>query len=269
MNTTTKHPQIAIIEDELHNSRMLKDIIEKLRPQWNIIAILESIEESIEWFNQNNAPTLILMDIQLSDGLSFTIFEHVEINKASKIIFTTAYDEYAIRAFKVNSIDYLLKPIEENDLELAFQKFEQLTELNSNQNKTDSNEAENYKKILQQILQGKKQYKKRFLISGINSFQKIETKDIAYIYSDHKMTFAVDYHKKEHLLDYNMEQLESELDPNDFFRANRKTIININAIEKVNNETGNKLRVISSPSPNFEIIVSRLKATDFKIWLGK
>jgi len=259
--------EVVIVEDEAHNSRMLKGMIEKIRPDWEITAILESVEESVLWFQENFAPSLILMDIQLSDGLSFSIFEQVKIDNACKIIFTTAYDEYAIRAFKVNSIDYLLKPIDENDLEHAFLKFEQLTSIEPKESQVG--DSQNYEQLIASILHGKKEYRKRFLIAGINTFQKLEVKDIAYIYSDNKITFAVDFGMKGHMLDYNLEQLEAELNPEQFFRANRKIIINIDTIEKVSNEAGSKLKVTISPSPEFDIIVSRLKATEFKIWMGK
>jgi len=266
MNSHTIHKINAlIIEDEAHNSRMLYGLIEKLRPEWNVPGILESVEESVEWFNKNKAPEVILMDIQLSDGICFSIFDQVKIDPSTRIIFTTAYDEYAIKAFKVNSIDYLLKPIEENELEEAFQKFEQLFLSSDSILKS----TQDYERIIHSLLKREKEYRTRFLISGISGFKKIEVQDLAYFYSDNKVVFAVDFNEKEHLLDYNLEQLEFELDPKHFFRANRKVIVNINAIIKVANELGSKLKVELSPQPKFEIIVSRLKAHDFKIWMGK
>lgn len=265
--SNNKHINILIVEDEAHNSRMLQGLIQKIRPQWKIMAILESVEDTVNWLVNNENPDLIMMDIQLSDGICFSIFEQVQLDASVRIIFTTAYDEYAIRAFKVNSIDYLLKPIEENDLEQAFQKFEILE--SSVLNDDYAIDKVHYKSLIESILQGKKEYRQRFLISGINSYQKLVTKNIAYIYSDNKVTFAVDFDAKEYTLDYNLEQLENELDPEQFFRANRKLIVNIVAVTKVNNEIGNKLKVELTPQPNFEIIVSRLKAGDFKIWLGK
>lgn len=256
---------LIIIEDEAHNSRILQGLIEKLRPSWNVLAILESVEESVLWIKKNKIPELILMDIQLSDGICFSIFEQVKIDSSCRIIFTTAYDEYAIRAFKVNSIDYLLKPIEETELEKAFQKFEELISNNS----TLIESTDDYTRLIHSIINGKKEYRTRFLIYGIIGYQKLEVKNIAYFYSDNKLTFAVDHDKKEYTLDYNLEQLESELDPSQFFRANRKVIVHINAVIKVSNELGSKLKVELSPQPVFEITVSRLKAHDFKIWMGE
>jgi len=261
---------ILVVEDEAHNSRMLCDLIHKLRPDWKIVAVLESVEESVGWLTKNKAPDLILMDIQLSDGICFSIFEKIEKQITSRIIFTTAYDEYAIRAFKVNSIDYLLKPINEQELEAAFQKFEKLRSENLPLEYTLSDEDKQYyKKVIKSVLEGKKEYRSRFLITGINGFQKLEAKHIAYIYSDNKLTFAVDFNQKEYILDYNLEQMESELDPNHFFRLNRKIIANIEAIVKVSNDEGGKLKVIIEPKPEFEITVSRLRASEFKMWMGK
>lgn len=260
-----KNINVVIVEDERHNSRLLEGLIEKIRPHWKVVAVLESVKESIDWFKEHNNPFLILLDIQLSDGICFSIFEQVEINSSTRIIFTTAYDEYAIRAFKVNSIDYLLKPIEEEELESAFSKYEELANINS----PYLSEKDYYKDIIQSILAGKKEYRQRFLITGIDGYHKLETKSIAYFYSENKITFAVDFKNKEYTIDYNLEQLESELDPIKFFRANRKTILNIDSVHKLTNETGGKLIIHTIPSPEFEIVVSRLKAGEFKEWVGK
>lgn len=263
-DSLSKDIRIVIVEDETHNSRWLQGLINELRPGWKVEASLESIEESVEWFDTNDAPDLIVMDIQLSDGICFSIFDKVDLPTSCRIIFTTAYDEYAIRAFKVNSIDYLLKPIEKNALESSFLKFEELAGYDS-----VVKDAVDYSKLVTSILQGKKEYRTRFLISGVNSYQKLETKDIAYFYSENKITFGVSRSNVEYTLDFTLEQLESELDPSVFFRANRKTIVHIDSVTKISNETGSKLRIELSPLPNFEILVSRLKVSDFKIWMGK
>ncbi len=269
MENLPPHIRIIIIEDELHNSRLLKDMVQKLRPEWRIEAILESVEDSVNWLNSNQRPDLILMDIQLSDGICFTIFNQIEFHSDLRIIFTTAYDKYAIRAFKVNSIDYLLKPINENELEVALVKFEQLYVDHASNIMLNLDGRMFYENLVSSILNGRKEYRTRFLISGIKEYYRLDTFDIAYIYSDNKITFAVDFKNKAHILDYNLEELESELDPNDFFRANRKIILNVKSVLKVANESGSKLKVTTSPLPDFEIIISRLKARDFKEWLGR
>ena len=260
----SKNIRVVIIEDEVHNSRLIKGLINESRPNWQIVICLESIEESVAWFNTNKAPDLILMDIQLSDGICFSIFDKVDLPAYCRIIFTTAYDEYAIRAFKVNSIDYLLKPIEKSTLETALLKFEEIIENELSIN----NNSDNYR-IMKSIMQGKKEYRKRFLISGISSYQKLETKNIAFIYSENKTTFAVDFSNNEFVLDYTLEQLEFDLNPNDFFRANRKIILNIDSVENINNDLGGKLLIEILPKPKFDISVSRLKTNEFKNWMGK
>jgi len=248
---------------------MLRDTVEELRPGWKVAAILESVEESVNWLKKNPAPDLLLVDIQLSDGVSFSIFRQVELDPSSRIIFTTAYDEYAIRAFKVNSIDYLLKPIKKDDLEDAFNKFERL-HFERNRDLRDSPaESENLKELIQSIIEGRKEYRTRFLITGVSGYTKLETEDIAYIYSNNKLTFAVDFDKKEYTLDYTLEELEQELHPDRFFRANRKIIVSIYAVNKIINDTGGKLRLFTKPETDFEITISRLKAPDFKNWLDK
>ncbi len=264
-----KTVRIIIIEDELHNSRMLTGMVDKLRPEWKIEAVLESVEESVSWLKNNLAPHLILMDIQLSDGTCFSIFDKFELSPKTQIIFTTAYDKYAIRAFKVNSVDYLLKPIKEAELEDAFEQFESHLAIDADYNPLVSREKEYYAQLIGSILDGKKQYRTRFLISGAKDYKKLESKDIAYFYSSNKATFAVTFNKSEHLLDYTLEQLESELDPEIFYRANRQVIVNFDAVKKVTNASGNKLIVKVNPECDFEITVSRLKAVNFKQWMGK
>lgn len=253
---------VIIIEDEQHNLRMLQGMIEAIRPEWKIVNTFESVKDSIEWLSTNSHPDLIFMDIQLTDGISFAIFDSVEVK--SLVIFTTAYDDFAIKAFKVNSIDYLLKPIKEDELEKAICKFE-------NYFKTkDSVVVESvYSNILKAIKTTNKQYRTRFLISGTDSFFKVSTSDIAYFYSDSKITFAVTFSGKEHIVDYTLEKLEEELNPDIFFRANRHTILNIDSIERFENYFGGKLMVFLTPPFKNRITVSRLKATIFKMWIGK
>ncbi len=261
---------VIIIEDELHNSRILEGMLAKMRPDWKMEAVLESVQESVDWLRSNAAPDLILMDIQLSDGISFSIFNKIEFENKTKIIFTTAYDQYAIQAFKVNSVDYLLKPIKEEDLELALEKFEGSIVDNTKALRQDYDQNKSYyMDVIASILEGKEQYRTRFLISGIRDFTKVETKDIAYFYSSNKTTFAVTFDGVEHLLDYTLEQLENELDPKVFYRVNRQVLSHVDTVKKVSNASGNKLKVTMDPAPDFEVTVSRLKAADFKKWLGK
>lgn len=268
MSTVNRDTSLVIIEDEPHNSMMLKGMVGQLRPDWKIEAILESVEESIAWFRKNPGPDLILMDIQLSDATCFSIFNEIRLDPLSRIIFTTAYDEYAIRAFKVNSLDYLLKPLDEKQLNNAFLKFEEQRRLDPSPRYL-FDDSEHYQEIIESILKGKTEYRTRFMISGVCEYKRLDTKSIAYIYSSNKLSLAVDKQGKEYILDYSLEELEKELNPQDFFRLNRKVIVNIEAIEKIKNETGGKLIVTTSPVCDFEIIVSRLRAPGFKKWMGK
>lgn len=255
--------KVVIIEDEQHNCKMLIGMIKDIRPEWEIVKSLESVKQSVEWFSNNEHPDLIFMDIQLTDGICFSIFE--KVNVESMIIFTTAYDEYAVQAFKVNSIDYLLKPIKEEDLKMAILKFESLVK-NSNYK---INEKPDYETLLRALKSGENNYRKRFLISGSTSFFKIETKDIAYFYTENRVTFVVLFDAKEHIIDLTMEKLEDQLDPEMFFRANRSQIINIESIQKFESYFGGKLSVRLVNPFKDSVLISRLKATEFKNWLDK
>ncbi len=251
-----------IIEDEHHNYRLLRGMIEKYRPNWNIEGPVSSVEKAVSWLNSNPAPDIIFMDIQLTDGICFTIFDKVNVD--CMVIFTTAYDEYALRAFDVNSIDYLLKPVKQTRLSEAIDKFEMFLNIK------DKNSSPNdYSEIIDAIKKGEKKYRKRFLVAEATSFQKIDVKDIALFYTENRITYAVTFEGKEHHLELTMEKLEEQLDPELFFRANRSYIIHIDAVQKIETYFGGKLFIKMIPSVKHEITVSRLKATEFKNWIGK
>lgn len=255
--------RIIIVEDELHNFRLLKGMVETLRPEWKIVEGFESVKDTVAWLKSNSAPDLIFMDIQLADGISFSIFDEVKVE--SMVIFTTAYDEYALRAFQVNSIDYLLKPIKQEKLRLAIEKFENIIQLStgSEQSRPD------YSELLQVISQGEKKYRKRFLISGATSYFKLNADEIAWFYTENRVATAVTFQGKKHVVDLTIEKLEEQLDPEVFFRTNRSTIVHINAIHKFENHFGGKLVLRLLPPCNESITISRLKASEFKKWVGK
>jgi len=252
--------KVIIVEDEQHNSRMLHGMLKNIRPEWEVVDIFESIKSTVSWLNEHAPPDLIFMDIQLTDGICFSIFDQVEV--PSMVIFTTAYDEYAIQAFKVNSIDYLLKPIKTGALEKAIDKFEDLYSI-----KLQVHEKPDYHELLEVIKNGVKKYRKRLLVSGPTSYFKIDVKDIAYFYKESRVTIAVTFDGREHALDLTMEKLEEELDPEMFFRANRSIILNTESVSKFENYFGGKLNVKLVTPYKEPIIVSRLKATTFKNWL--
>lgn len=249
---------IIIIEDEKPAARLLQRKVEKLGLQVNYL--LHSVEEAIEWFNNNPHPDLIFLDIQLSDGLSFEIFETIAIKSA--VIFTTAYDEYALRAFKLNSIDYLLKPIDEEDLENAINKYKQRNNSASNL----SLDFEMIKKML--VNPAEREFKKRFTIKLGQQLKMIPIEEIECFYSENKGTYIHTLDSRDYLIDGTLEQLETELNPDDFYRVSRKFIISLRAIKEIQLHSNSRLKVILPTYKDDEVIVSREKVNDFKTWLG-
>jgi len=254
--------KIVLIEDEPYNLRMLEGMIKKLRSGWEVVENFGSVKATVDWLQNHPQPDLLFMDIQLADGLCFSIFDQIKVK--SMVIFTTAYDNYAIRAFKVNSIDYLLKPFKEKDLEVAIEKFENFRTLSA---AVDSNA--DYSEILEAIRLGEKKYRKRFLVSKGDIFYKLPVEEIAYFYSGNRINTAVTFSRQNHVVDFSLEALEEQLDPETFFRVNRQMIVNIQSIEKIENYFGGKLKVRMNPPFENEVVVSRLKAMDFKAWVGQ
>jgi len=251
--------RVIIVEDEQHNVRLLRGMISKLRPAWEIIDSFEDVEGTVDWLRSNEPPDLIFMDIQLQDDICFSIFDQVEVK--SMVIFTTAYDEYAVQAFKVNSIDYLLKPIKSSELEQAIIKFEKIHQ--------QIDQHPDYKTLLQAITDNKPKYRKRFLVSEPTAYVKVNAEDIAFFYTENRVTFAITFKNKRHIIDLTIESLEEQLDPDVFFRANRSYILNNEAIHKVESYFGSKLLVKLVAPFSETITVSRLKATVFKNWLDR
>ncbi len=250
--------KVILVEDEQYNQRLLQGMIKQLRPTWTIVETIDSIADAVDWLT-NNKPDLIFMDIQLVDGICFSIFDKTTVE--SPVIFTTAYDNYAIQAFKVNSIHYLLKPIKENELEQAIVKFEKLH--------LTEPITYDYKEILKAIKNGEKKFRTRFLVQGSSAYFKLDISEIAYFYSENKITFAVTHQSKEHILDFTLDTLEEELNPYEFFRVNRQLIIHINSIIKIEDYFGGKLSIKLKPPFKETVTVSRLKNAALKSWIGK
>lgn len=250
--------RIIIIEDEKPAARLLQRKVEKLGLQ--VETMLHSVEEALQWFQKNQHPDLIFLDIQLSDGLSFEIFEQIEIKSA--VIFTTAFDEYALRAFKLNSIDYLLKPIDEDDLEIAVAKFKNQFQKSS----ISSLDFEAIKRML--INPSEKSYKQRFTIKIGEHLKMIPIDEVECFFSENKGTYLHTSDNRDYLLDTTLEQLESELNPKDFYRVNRKFIIPLKTIKDIVVYSNSRLKVILPTFKADEVIVSREKVNDFKEWLG-
>lgn len=246
---------ILIVEDEKLNADRLKRLIGGIRPQSNVVAVLDSVSEAVEWFNDNPMPDLVMMDVRLSDGLSFEILEKVTIT--CPIIFTTAYDEYAVKAFKYNSVDYLLKPVEQEELQTAIEKVEQYcTPMGGNQTVIDD---------LVRYLKPKS-HRSRFLIPYKDGYKAVSIEEVCYFYLEFKVTKARLQDGTEVVLPQTMEELDLQLDPHIFFRANRQCIIQVNAISQLHNHFNGKLKVVLKNS-DLEVIVSREKAAALKQWM--
>ena len=253
---------LILIEDEDHNLRLLQGMISKLRPNWQVCGTFDSVKSTVEWLHKNQQPDLLFMDIQLADGLCFSIFDQATVK--GMVIFTTAYDNYAIRAFKLNSIDYLLKPFREKELEAAIAKFEQFT----HQAGADLR-LKDYQELLDAIRGGEKKYRKRFLIAKGSGYVKLEVADVAYFYNENRITTAITFQKQTHGVDFTLESLEEQLDSEMFFRANRQLIVNIQAVDRIENHFGGKLKLRLNPPLEGDLMVSRLKAMAFRQWLGQ
>lgn len=250
--------KVIIIEDEKPAARRLQRMLSKKNIQAE--TMLHSVTEAVNWFNSNPHPDLIFLDIQLSDGLSFEIFDHIKTDSA--IIFTTAYDEYALKAFKLNSIDYLLKPIDEEELEEAIEKFESTRKQSSNIN------LEDLKSLLKEP--GKeKSFKSRFTAQVGQHLKLVEISDIACFFSENKATYIHCFSGRHYPIDIPLEQLEDDLVPEKFYRINRKCILNINAIRDIVSYTNSRLEVKLENFNEFQLIVSRERVKDFKTWLNQ
>lgn len=248
---------VIIIEDEKPSARRLQRMLDKLGIQAE--TMLHSVEESIAWFQNNPHPDLIFLDIQLSDGLSFEIFDEVQVKSA--IIFTTAYDEYALQAFKLNSIDYLLKPIDAEELIKALEKFKE-HQFKEQQVALDFNAIKNL------LVNAKEpEYKKRFSVKVGQHLKLFPVKEIECFYSENKGTYLHTNQDRSYLLDLTLEQLESELNPEQFFRISRKFYVNIHAIKDMVSYTNSRLEIKLNNFKEQEVIVARERVKDFKNWL--
>lgn len=258
--------KILIVEDEELAVKKLQKTLAAVDASVEITGVTESIKGTVEWLQKNQAPDLILMDIELCDGQSFEIFNLTEVK--SPVIFTTSYDEYALKAFKVNSVDYLLKPIQKEELQAALNKFKQVrSSYESSDAKADIN-IDSLVKELQQKLQPK-EYRKRFLVKHAQKLVSIEVDDIAYFYSDGRLNFFKSTDNKKFVVDYTMDELEDMLDPEKYFRISRSFYVSIDSVDQIHDYFGNRLILYLKPTVDKEALVSREKVTEFKKWMGK
>jgi len=251
--------RVIVVEDEKLAAERLVDIIHQYDPNIEVVASLGSVKGSIEWLNNNDHPDLAFFDIQLSDGLSFEIFEKTIVN--CPVIFTTAFNEYAIRAFKVNSVDYLLKPIDSDDLSRAIDKFK----WNFTGNEV-ARQQEVFDKVLHLLTNN---YKQRFVIRVGEHIRSVATEQILYFYSLEKATFLHTEKNRNYVIDYPLEQLEGLVDPNRFFKINRKYIITIEAIDDIITYSNSRLKIELKHSNDPDVIVARERVKHFKKWLDR
>lgn len=251
--------KVLIIEDEEPAVKRLQKMLREIEPSINVLNNIVSVSSAIKWFTENQSPDLVFSDIQLSDGLSFEIFKAIEIN--CPIIFTTAYDQYAIDAFKVNSIDYLLKPIKKEDLANSLIKFKKISGAVPVQS-IDIN------KLLQTINAAGADHKKRFIVRYGEHIKTINIEEVVYFYTEDKVNFLCTKDGRRFVIDYNLDTLETTLDPKTFFRINRQYIIGIHAISEMFAYTKSRVLIKLNPPAKHETIVSTERSAEFKLWLG-
>ena len=258
--------KVFIVEDEELAAKKLLKTLHAVEPEAEIVGMADSIRGTVNWLESNPQPDLILMDIELADGQSFEIFDKTEVK--SMVIFTTSYDEFALKAFKVNSIDYLLKPVQKEDLEIAINKFKSLKQLYGAGPSGSGLNIDNLVKELQEKLQPR-EFRKRFLVKHAQKLISVEVDEIAYFYSDGRLNFFKTTDNKKYVVDYTMDELESMLDPGKYFRISRSFYVSIDSIDQIHEYFGNRLMLHLKPEVDKEAIVSREKVADFKKWMGK
>ncbi|RYG47639.1 MAG: response regulator transcription factor [Chitinophagaceae bacterium] len=246
-----------IIEDEKPAAEKLLKAIRQADTSVEVVAVLNSVRASIEWLEQNPMPGLLFMDIELSDGLSFKIFD--AINISSPVIFCTAFDEYWQEAFEHNSIDYLLKPIKGEKLEAALNKYAKLKQ----------HFSADLRKVLETKQQATGEYKKRFLVKRGTDYISIKTEDIAYFYATHKLVCLIDTKNQKFILDQSLADIERQLDPSQFYRINRKYLVHLNAIKKIKGFPKSKLQLELEPAVSEDIIISQDNVAAFKEWMAQ
>lgn len=250
--------RVFIIEDEGIAANRLMALLEELDGSFEIVGLADSIKSAIRWFQENEAPDLAFFDIQLADGKSFEIFDQADVT--CPIVFTTAYDQYAIQAFKVNSIDYLLKPISKADLKGAIEKFKSTTTKTVNYDATE---------LLQLLSIDNKKYKERFVVKVGEHLKSVVVSEIGVFLSEERTTFAVTMTDQKYILDYTLDRLEPLLDPKRFFRVSRKYIVSIESIKDILTYSSSRLKLTLKNSADQGVIVSRERVNEFKNWLDR
>lgn len=250
---------VLLIEDEPEAASHLSRLLKEIKPGISINGPIDSVQVAVKWFGTNPMPDLVFMDIQLADGLSFEIFNHVRVD--APVIFTTAFNEYALKAFKVNSIDYILKPLDREEVAAAFRKYESLTG-----GSTQTRLLESIGNAMQMMT---KRYKERFVIKVGEHLRSVEVAEILFLYSLEKTTFAQTSDNRKHVLDFTLDQLEGLLDPAKFFRINRKYIVSMAAIKDMISFTNSRLKLVLKNCEDNDVIVARERVQEFKDWMDR
>ena len=254
--------RVAIIEDEPATARNLRHMLQDLAPDMEVMTILSGVAEAVQWLQQNMQQCeLLFMDIRLSDGLSFEIFS--QVNLTLPVIFITAYDDYALQAFKANGIDYILKPFDEGELKQALLKFKRLR-----QQDADGKEYSRLLKIAESLKDPVPVYKQSFLVHNRDKLIPLSAMQIAWFYTTNELVYAGTMDNKQYIIDFTMEQLQQQLDPTVFFRANRQFIIQRNAIQEVDFYFNGRLAVNMKPAPKEQILISKARVPEFKTWMN-
>ncbi len=249
--------KIVIIEDEFAAANQLKFLLNQLNISYEILAVIETVKEGIKWFTTNQSPDLIFSDIQLADGISFEIYEQVSIKVP--IIFTTAFDEYAIRAFKLNSVDYILKPIDADSLSFAIEKF----------NNQALVKQETLNELIKKQAFSHKNYRKSFLVRYRDKLLPIKSSEFAYFFIENGLVFGQLFDSRKYILEFKLEDLENQLDPQYFARANRQFILSRESITEIEPYINSRILVKTNPASPYEAIISKEKVTIFKKWFEK
>lgn len=252
--------KVIIVEDEPHAARRLESLLTELVPHVRVIARMDSVKKAVEFFSSSQSVDLALMDIQLSDGISFDIFKACQVT--CPVIFTTAYDEYALKAFKVNSVDYILKPVDKDELSAALKKYEQ----RAGSGVAQSSMLESINEVVRTLT---KKYKTRFVIKVGEHLRTIEMSTVLYFYSQDKTTFCCTADNRKHIIDHTLEELEDLVDPSTFFRINRKYFVSASSFTDIIHYTNSRLKLILKGSTEQDAIVARERVQDFKEWLDR
>ena len=252
--------KILIVEDEIPAQINLKKLIDKHCTNSVVVSTLSSVRSTVKWLEDNpDGADVIFMDVELSDGVCFDIFDKVSVN--TQVVITTAYDNYAVKAFRINSTDYLLKPILDSDFVMAWERCVERIEQSATPN------METLMDAISKVGSKGREYKKRFIVKAGEKIIIIPVEDIAYCYSEEKSTYAVNFAGTRRLLDYSLDMVQDMLDPGRFFRVSRSCIVSINAIENISKHLGTRLKLQLNPRTEEDVVVSRSRTSDFLLWL--